>query len=50
MVELPERATLRLMADWLLEGMTLSGEAMQQVLRATSLEGEAGESAGSGRW
>jgi GNAT superfamily N-acetyltransferase len=40
-VELPERATLRLMADWLLEEMTLSGETVQQVLRATSLEGEA---------
>lgn len=40
-VELPERATLRLMADWLLEEMTLSGEALQQLLRATSLEGEA---------
>lgn len=39
-VELPERAALRLMADWLLEDMTLSGEALRQLLRATSLEGE----------
>ena len=39
-VELPEPAARRLMADWLLEEMTLSGEALQQLLRATSLEGE----------
>jgi GNAT superfamily N-acetyltransferase len=38
-VELPESATLRLMADWLREEITLSDEAVQQVLRATSLEG-----------
>ena len=39
-VELTTDAALALMADWLLEEMTLSGEALQQLLRATSLEGE----------
>ena len=39
-VELPARAALRLMADWLLEEMTLSDEALQQLLWATSLEAE----------
>jgi GNAT superfamily N-acetyltransferase len=39
-VELPRRDALRLMADWLEAEMTLSAEALQQLLRATSLEGE----------
>jgi hypothetical protein len=42
-VELPEPTTRRLMADWLREEMTLSSEALAQLLRATSLEGEVWE-------